>query len=374
MRTRIALQIQHLAKSELRALIPDSEIAWLKEKDPNPVFKVFAVGQEGKAEGMLLGAGKRVLQYMQGAVRAIAEHLFSGTPAFAGHATGTNEHGGRLRVGEVVATAVRELKGKVSALAAVYIYPEFRDHKLDVASIEAEVTGEEDRVFDVHRVTGLALGDGDIEQPGFAGATLLGTVQAFIDKAQHQGGGGMDKNEVKAAVKELKLSPSDLFGEDDLFADGTVKVYVSEQKQAGFAAAEGLQEKLDTTREDFQKKMKAKDDELEGLQTRVVLSKTTEVLEKVAGEEEVTDPQLKFMKGRLETFSSDAKNADELQVAVKEHVTKELVEFGKMADLFGAKTGDGKEDDTSASPAGDGTGAVDGSDLTDPKNNDLIPA
>ena len=76
---------------------------------------------------------------------------------------------------------------KLSTLAAIYIYPEHRKLPLDIASFEANVTYvpktlDKAEAVDVEDISGIALSNSAIDSPAFAGATLMGVVQCFMQR------------------------------------------------------------------------------------------------------------------------------------------------------------------------------------------------
>ena len=167
-------------------MIPADRLADIKRSDPTPMFKAFVVGHEGEARGNLIGVGNIVKQWFKSAVEKLHQRIDAGLQLFHGHAA-TNDTAGRIPVGEVVGKRLTKVKDKLSSVVACYIFPSFRHLPLDVASIEADVDLEQDEraglyVVGVNGVTGIALDNHENATPGFAGATLLGQIQAFAEK------------------------------------------------------------------------------------------------------------------------------------------------------------------------------------------------
>lgn len=181
---KIKATLRYMAANEISAMIDGDRLRQIKLMDPKPVFKAFVVGHEGEARGVMLGVGNVVKRWFRHAVQSLHEHISKGLQLFHGHAEGTNDQAGRQPVGEVVGKRLMNIAGRLSAVVACYIYPSFKHLPLDVASIEATVEMDEDPkqglyVVDVEKVTGIALASSAIETPGFAGASLLGQLQAF---------------------------------------------------------------------------------------------------------------------------------------------------------------------------------------------------
>lgn len=180
---RIRATLQYMAESEIKAMIPNDKIAEIKKKTPKPIFKAFVVGHEGEARGNLVGVGNIIKQWFKSTVKMLYDKIRVGLQLFHGHAE-TNDNEGRLPIGEVVGKAEKTIDKKLSTVVACWIYPDYSHLPLDVASIEANIdlAGDEEsgyKVLNVDDVTGIALGNSQVETPGFPGATLLGQLQAF---------------------------------------------------------------------------------------------------------------------------------------------------------------------------------------------------
>ncbi|MFX0092106.1 MAG: hypothetical protein ACFFBD_10130 [Candidatus Hodarchaeota archaeon] len=172
-----------MAELEIKDMISDSKLAEIKQKDSKPLFKVFAIGHEGEAKGFMLKVGNIVKKWFQSAIKKLHEKVQMGLKMFHGHGK-DNETDNRIPIAEVVGKKLKEIDNKLTSMVACWIYPEFKNLPLDVASIEADILIDENEnkeyiVSDVEAVTAIALGNKNVETPGFAGATLLGQLQAF---------------------------------------------------------------------------------------------------------------------------------------------------------------------------------------------------
>ena len=83
---------------------------------------------------------------------------------------------------------------------------------MDFASIEADIEYAQDEFrawpTGINNISGIALGNSDIDSPGIPGATLLGAVQAYVQAFGSEfKEKPMNLSEVKQAVKELRLKP-----------------------------------------------------------------------------------------------------------------------------------------------------------------------
>ena len=182
---RIRATLLHMAESEIRGIIPHDVYSEIKQSDPHPVFRAYIVGHEGEATATWPGIGKIVKNWFSSAINKIAEKLQYGTKIFHNHAE-SNEHEGRTPIGELVGKTIKTIKDRVNAIAITYIYPQYRNLPLDIASIETTVDIDlnDSGVYgvNVEEVTGIALGSSAVDQPGFSGATLLSELQAMAKK------------------------------------------------------------------------------------------------------------------------------------------------------------------------------------------------
>ena len=175
--------LQEMAADEIMEMVGESILNKLRADDPNPLIKAFVVGHEGESKGNLVGFGNVIKRWFKTMIRALGSKIQAGLQLFHGHVD-TNSHEGRVPIGEVVGTKLKEIDGRESVIVACHIKPEFRNLPLDVASVETTVDYKQNpdgtlEILGVSDVTGIALGNSRVQTPGFPGATLLGQLQAF---------------------------------------------------------------------------------------------------------------------------------------------------------------------------------------------------
>ena len=369
-RSRVTAMLHHMAAGELLAMVDGAQLERIRKEDPRPELRAYTIAHEGEVQGNMLGVGNIVIRYLRDVIVKIGEKLRIGTWIYHGHSQDFD----RKAIGEVVGKAAQHIDGVLTQVAAVWIYPDFRDATLDVASIEALVEFRDGvdgkaTAIDVEEITGIALADSTQETPGFPGATLLATVQAFVQGKDS----AMTLEEIKQALKDGGYSPSDVFERDALTADTAVQAALTEsveaatktEREAKRAIQERLGGKLDKQRE-----------ELDALKKESVLSKTSSVLDGIAKERELTDEQRKFVERRLNTFETDAEDEGALKGALNRHLDAELKEFKEYRELMGIKDDASNSDDSKGTPPDDSNGKAggDSNDLSVPENNDFIPA
>lgn len=391
--------VLHFAQSDLAEMVTPDTIARIKAQDPNPQFKAFAVAHEGEATAELVGTGKpAILKYFRDAIIKIGNALAFGTPAFYRHEgnDGSGNNAGRESIGELVGKTMKVIDGKLHAIAAFYIYPKFRKRDLKAASYEADVEMSEDhdgvRVDDVARITGVALSDRDL--PGFAGATLLASMQAFKRSANHNRGGEENMEitlaDVKEFIKNQKLAATDLFSKEDVLALPAVREHVRSEKQTEYEHAKRLEGKLAEADKEL---LSVKNDlgkKVEELTSKNLFATSESILTSVATERKLNDKQLAFAKKNFKLFKSEAKDAEILKRDLNTFLDEQVKDFDETLKAMGLdpaehggtgskpQEGDKTEDKTKGKEGdkgrGAGAGDKEGKDLTNPANNDLIPA
>jgi len=347
----------HMAATEIKAMIPPYYFDEIKRRDPKPLFKAFVVGQEGKAEATWVGVGKVVKTWFADAIGKLARKIYTGLKLFHGHDE-TNEHEGRQEVGEVAGIKTQSINNKYSAVIAAYIYPEFKNLPLDVASIEADINindvDGDVRAIDVDDITGIALGNSAVNKPGFPGATLLGELQAFAGQSQSTKGGGKmtTLSEIKEFVKEEGIDPSEVFGRDQLIDDPVMKGYVKAAVKEGISGEylnrKNLDEAFDKARKEWEDEKKKLEDKLKSSETEGAKTKAIDLFSAKAKERKLDDKQTKFIDMKKGDFvPEDLENVDK---EVDKFMDAVLEDYKKTAsEIFGIE----EKKETGSTPGGE---------------------
>lgn len=385
---KFLVKLRAMSETEVLDMVPPRVYASIKAEDHHPVFKAFVVGQEGEAKPRLVGIGTVVQRWFKTAIQALSEKLRIGTPVFNLHAP-TNEHDGRTPIGEVVGKAIRKIEDAISAVAVVYIRPEYQDLKLDVASVEADVMvptdsrSQEVEDVDVMDVTGIALGNSAINTPAFAGATLLATLQAFAEPKRTQGGSAMTLEDIKKAIQELKARPSDVFEGAALVKDPFIIEHVKEEKGSEYYARKRNQTEFEEEKKKLTDKIKSLEDQISVGQKATLKTKAASTLETILKSRPKLAADEKFSKYLRKVYEKDFTPGEE--AALEKDINKFIdAQVDEYKDLVGEpgkdvkpKPGEGKDGQAGAGGVGadnEGTGAGEASEYTDPAKNDLIPS
>jgi len=379
---KILCRIHQMAANDIVALIPAEVLADIKKEDPAPVFRAYVVGHEGVSAGKVVGEGPMVKRWYSSAIQALFDKLRYGLKLFHNHEE-TNEHEGRKSIGIVVGKALKYITDRLTVIAITYIKPAFRHLPLDVASIEASVRLSSDSGLyeaDVDEITGIALGNSAVNQPGFAGATLLAQVQAF---AQLKGGGTMELtiDEVLGFVKSNKVKPSDVFKTDELASDAIVEGLIEAERRKAVAEPWARwkklkedQEKVETERTAWEKEKGELLAKIKTADVEIAKTKIPALFEEAKKERKLDENQVKFITARLPKFVPQ--DASKLKEEFTKHLDSEIDEFEKVAESFGFKRkADGEKDqkvDKKGSEPADRSYEIEDKYL-DPAQNPMIP-
>ena len=386
---KITARLRCMAQNEIADMIGPVRIREIQRTDPHPVFKEFVVGHEGEATGYLVDVGNVVKHWFQAAVVKLHEAIQMGIKIFHGHGD-TNDQAGRLAIGEVVGKKLMRIGNRVSTVVACHILPEYRHLPLDIASIEASIDLEEDRmhglyVAGVGEVTAIALSNSQIETPGFAGATLLGQLQAFA-KSRIKENRQMEKStaeEIKQMIREAGLQVSDLFGIGEITADPAMKEQMQEKNVSPAVYAEMREMKreladagkrlaqVEKEKSALSDQIKAKDEALKTSSLETAKTRIPALFEKAKAERKLEDRQSKFIAARLARFVPQ--KPEEVEKEFNTFLDAEIDEEKRIAkEVYGITekpAGGGKEgaEPTKIEPGGDPQEAY-----LDPSKNEMI--
>ena len=379
---RIYLQAQlqgNIDGEEIKGMIDPLRLASIKQTDPNPIIKAYAVGHEGDHTFHLVGMGKRVVRWVKEMVGELYNKIAVGTPIFNGHNPTSNSTANREQLGEVVGKTLKNVGDKVYSIVAVYLKPQYKNHPLDVASIEADMGFDSDGTVLtpslIDKITGIALGNSAVATPGFPGATLLGTVQAFANQGE-----SMTLAEVKAAIVELKLGVTDLFTVDEVLVDKKVEAQIKETNKDTYNHAKRVETENTSLRNEVSTLKNTHADELKKRDMDITRYKSKDRFSSLMGERKLSDQQKKFAEKNWGQFKSEATTDKAVDTDLNTFIDTQLTEYKSYAEMFGIKVddikpGDSKPGDTKPSDPPVLPGSESGlkADVLDPAKNDFIP-
>ena len=148
--------------------------------------------------------------------------------------------------------------------------------------------------------------------------------------------------EIKEIIKAEKVSPSDLFGVEDLttdplitaFVDSTVKELKS--KLSGeYEARKRVEKDVGKDKDDASDEMKKKDDLIKKLQTDGAKVKAAELFGTKIKERKLDEKQSKFIKSKQGDFSPE--DPEKTEKEVDAFMDTKLEEYKETAKIFGVK-------------------------------------
>ena len=354
-------QIQEMAASEILDHVSASAYKRIKAKDDKAEFRAYVIGHEGESTGKVVGIGRVIKKWARSAIQNITERLILGTKVFHLHEM-TNEHEGRKPIGEVVGKVLSDIAGKLSSIAIMYIYPDYRDIPLDVASIEADINLPETfnpnaRVVDVdvEDITAIALGNSQVNKPGFAGATILATMQEFADAASHEKplkeGEHMIPDEIKKAIRDAKLKPSDLFGSNEISEDPIVQEVIRDKRRNEEGFGKRMEEKLEAEKTKLEQAVKDLTAKLDAKDKTLLRTKAGESLKPAIEKRKLDEKQSAFILKNGAKF--EPKSEESLAGDLDKFLDAQLDEFKGYAEIMGIKVGEPGKPGVGAGKAGD---------------------
>ena len=348
----IRAEIQAMAENEISGMVDKGWLDGIRASDPHPIIKAFVVGHEGDSD-IILGGTPTPVSWVKQAVGWIHDKIALYTPLFDGHgAPGDNSQAGRVPIGYIVGKRLTEVGQKVATVAAMYIFPPFKNLSFDVASIEADIGYEQNdgavRPSFVEKITAVALGNSATSKPGFPGATLVGALQAFADGARK------DNNmptpgELKEMVKAAGLRPADLFTLTDLENDPGTKRFVDEAKHDVYNHNMRLQTEVNDLKSRVQRDTESHTAEITRLKSEAVMAKAQPTLAALITERKMPDKQAAFVNLRLKSFKGSAVDEAGLKAEMNRFVDEVQTEYMEVlksqgidpATLIGTPGGDG---------------------------------
>lgn len=211
---------ESLTEDELRQHLSPEKLKSLREK--GGILQAYTLAHEGVSRPRVVGEGQQSLKWPRAVIQRLMEKIKQGTKFFLGHGS-TNDHDGRETVGEVLASFVKEIGGRLSNIIVGHFPDGAKVQAMDVCSMEADVHVDGDVVGDVNDVTGVALGNSNKESPAFPGALRLRMLQCFDKKVEAtepgEGAKQVTFEEVRKAIKDLNIHPWQVFSVEDMKND-----------------------------------------------------------------------------------------------------------------------------------------------------------
>lgn len=372
--------VAELDQAKAVELIPQDVLAKIKETDPHPFFAVYEIGKDGTSTGYSSTVGGGLKKWWtHSSIKELAEKAAkSAAKLFKGHGQDGDD---RPSFGQIVHGYYKRAANSVRAFAVAHITDEatkedIRSGKLDICSIEADVLFKRAKgavdwcVAGVQKLTGLALASSQTDNPGFAGAGLVGTIQELENRPMAEDR-TITKIELLAEIERRGMKPTDIFTRQDILGLDFVGDHVKAETETAVKAAEAAKDsEITKLNERFEPLRKAQTEK--------------KIEEKVKSSVHLTDANEKKINYMLERAKAagidiDSLSAEELQVKIDSCIRSEIETAEKYGIKFEQTASDNSDDmagdsDNPEPPApamkASGKGGI---DYTDPAQNDLIP-
>ena len=358
-KTHVLLEA-NVQELEDESLIPQSVIEQAKADGiQKPFFAIFNLGSEGISTGSGL---KKVWSF-----RAIKELVLRIRDSVGSVITKTHtkDNEQRTSIGKLVHAFTRRVGKALHAVGVVLVTDKDTQDKIrgnfyDTCSIDANcvLVREQDNWFvrNVEKFNNLVIANSGEARPGFATAGLVKTIQELQShRISEMAKDGNEDHiptlaEVRIAIEQNGWRADQLFDAEDLLQVGEIKDAIDKK----------IADAID-----------AKDKHIADLSTKVaaaaVITRNATIDEHFKASKllaDKSDKVIRYVRSQL-NIGKDV-TEDKMAATVEEAVATELK---RMADLGISFVESSKQ----AAVGVDKLGAASGSDMTDPKHNELIP-
>lgn len=343
---KLRCQLQAFSNSEIMNMIDDDVIVDIKLKDKHPFFQAYSICHEGISTPTLIGEKAKPINWGRKAIQSIKDVVKKGVKFFFGH-NDDNSTEGRKALGEIVGYKEKEIDGKLNSVIVGYFPPETKEEvkKYDICSQEAVWNFFESAgqliAGTIDKLTGIALSSSEVDKPAFSGAKRLGFVQAFenkdIGENKMDGKSAITFEDVKHAIREMNIHPSQLYNLDEIKKDREFGNIVENENKI-------------TEFEDQKKKL---EDSLKVATRQNQLNTAKGRLADIMKDMQLTEKEVKYIDTQFsETVDDISDEGLKGFVETQKNICKDVISFfGVKDDDITIKTGDGLDggDSTKAS-------------------------
>ena len=176
----------HVSEMSATECLSPEILSNIKRTDPHPFLVVYDVGSEGISEGKVNNKKERKLWSFH-AIKKLANKIRNGA---VGVIHGHNQVGQdtKKKLGRIVHAFTKNIRNSLHTLAVAHVtdydtIEKIKSGVFDVCSIEGNVLlAREDEnstwfIKDVEDIVNLAIGSSAVDNPGFAGAGVIATIQ-----------------------------------------------------------------------------------------------------------------------------------------------------------------------------------------------------
>ena len=349
-------QIQAFRESDVISYIDPEILAQIKASDSHPLFKKYSVAHEGVSNPRVIGEGSMSISWGRRAIKSVKDAISTGIQCIAGHTKDNIKRGERV-VAQVVGKGEELINGILNTVIVNY-FPDKTDADYDVISMEADLDwynngagmGIAEGITALKR---FALGKSESDIPAFQDAKLLASIQCFDtseNPPKKQSPSELGKGiqmatfaEIKAAIEEMKIYPSQLFTREQIIGEAVVETNGQLTFRGGDAQITSYLVKKIPSPEDILKDSSAKITELESkikeyepqiqefstirLQNAKLTAKDDII--KYAEEKKLTPNQTKWLEENLDKYVP----GDNIKESIKTFVDAQASDYARFLKL-----------------------------------------
>lgn len=318
-------KILAFSQDDIIQKLPASVLQELKKRDEHPFLSMYSICHEGVSTPTLIGEKARPITWTRKAVQSIKDVVVAGIKLFNGH-NSDNSTDNRRELGEIIHSFQEEIDGKLHHMIIAYHPQGVKDEvkNYDICSQEAEWNFFEKAgnliASTIDKLTGIALGNSQNEQPAFSGARRFATVQAFENKGEREIMSEQREisfQDVKRYIKEHLVYPWQLFDSSDL----------KEDREFGkiFKEYEEMKVKLP----EYEKKVLKFEDEIKMLTKSNQMNTAKNRLEKIFQDEPIPEKMKLFVE---KSFELEKEKINDLTDAGLKNFVKSQKEYFQIIE------------------------------------------
>lgn len=148
----------------------------------------------------------------------------------------------------------------------------------------------------------------------------------------------MTKEELKQAIRDAKLKPSDIFGSDEIADDPTVQGVIRDRRRNEEGFGRRMEEKLEAEKAKLEQDKKDLQAKLDTLGKGMLKTRATDAVKPAIEKRKLDEKQTAFVLKNASKF--DPKSEESLAGDLDRFLDSQLDEYKTNAEIFGIKLGE----------------------------------
>ena len=146
----------------------------------------------------------------------------------------------------------------------------------------------------------------------------------------------MTKEELKQAIRDAKLKPSDLYSSDEIADDPTVQGVIRDRRRNEEGFGRRMEEKLEAEKKDLLAKINDLEGKLSEKDSKLLKTKAADSIKSAIERRKLDEKQSAFVLKNASRF--EPKSEETLSSDTDRFLDSQLDELKGFADIFGIKT------------------------------------